>query len=104
MVGVDRSTHAVDALRFAIEEARVRGVEWQRPCRSGDVGPDAAESLDEPAHRRAVQLLDLLVVGAKGDGGFRHLLTGSVATQLGNHAPCPVVVVPTHPEPPPPSH
>jgi nucleotide-binding universal stress UspA family protein len=37
---------------------------------------------------------DLLVVGARGRGGFRHLLTGSVASQLVNHAPCPVTVVP----------
>jgi nucleotide-binding universal stress UspA family protein len=140
VVGVDRSTHAVDALRFAIDEARVRDVGltvvevWQQPYLSEDVGPDAALALDEPAHRRAEQLLqaqmdkalggqsapenlqvivragnpveelirlgrsaDLLVVGARGHGGFRHLLTGSVATQLVNHAPCPVVVVPTRP-------
>ncbi len=31
---------------------------------------------------------------AGGWGGFRHLLTGSVASQLVNHAPCPVTVVP----------
>jgi nucleotide-binding universal stress UspA family protein len=37
---------------------------------------------------------DLLVVGARGRGGFRHLLTGSIATQLVNHAPCPVTIVP----------
>ena len=40
---------------------------------------------------------DLLVVGARGGGGFRHLLTGSVATQLVNHAPCPIAVVPSQP-------
>jgi nucleotide-binding universal stress UspA family protein len=133
VVGVDRSTHAVDALRFAFNEARLRGSElivvevWQQPYLSEDVGPDAASSLDEPARRRAEQLLqdqvakaldgepapegmqalvragnptevlirlgrsaDLLVVGARGHGGFRHLMTGSVATQLVNHAPCPI--------------
>jgi nucleotide-binding universal stress UspA family protein len=142
VVGVDRSTHAVDALRFALEEARIRGAEltvvevWQQPYLSEDVGPDTASALDEPARRRAEQLLqdqvgkaldgerapegmhflvlagnpseelirlsrsaDLLVVGARGHGGFRHLLTGSVATQLVGHAPCPVVVVPARPAP-----
>ena len=142
VVGVDRSTHAVNALRFALEEARLRGAElivvevWQQPYLSEDVGPDAASALDEPARRRAEQLLqdqvakaldgepapegmqalvragnptevlirlgrsaDLLVVGARGHGGFRHLMSGSVATQLVNHAPCPIVVVPARPAP-----
>jgi nucleotide-binding universal stress UspA family protein len=138
VVGVDRSTRAVDALRFAIQEARLRGVELtvvevcEQPYISEDVGPEAAASLAEPALMEAELLLwdhvgkaldggpapedmhlqvragnaseelirlgrsaDLLVVGSRRHGGFRHLLTGSVATQLVNHAPCPVVVVPT---------
>jgi len=36
---------------------------------------------------------DMIVVSSRGAGGFSRLLIGSVAGQVAQHAPCPVVIV-----------
>jgi nucleotide-binding universal stress UspA family protein len=51
-------------------------------------GPPAEELLAAAEHA------DQLIVGARGAGGFKRLLLGSVSTHVTHHAHCPVVVVP----------
>jgi len=54
------------------------------------------EALEGHAGEQLISLsehADLLVVGARGHGGFLGLLMGSVTTYVVNHSRCPVVVV-----------
>jgi len=53
-------------------------------------------AMGQPATALATEALgaDLLVVGARGRGGFSSLLLGSVSSQAVHHSPVPVVVVP----------
>ena len=37
---------------------------------------------------------DMIVLGSRGAGGFTRLMMGSVAGQVAQHAPCPVLLVP----------
>jgi nucleotide-binding universal stress UspA family protein len=72
---------AIDTIR---EEGALDGVDIVTEALEGHAGEQLIR-LSEHA--------ELLVVGARGHGGFLGLLMGSVTTYVVNHALCPVVVV-----------
>jgi nucleotide-binding universal stress UspA family protein len=123
VVGVDGSLIALDAVRWAVTEARLRGL----PLRILHAAPYAAGSAAGTLHARGIlaraytvahradaglpvsthlserdavpslldtaQSAELLVVGLGGGNRPEDLLISSVALDISGHAPCPVAVV-----------
>lgn len=132
VVGIDGSPTSRDALRWAVEAARLRQAElvvvhaWDMPYagvypyigdaydtavfkRAADETVDQAlgvtdvpddvsvtrKLVNEPPAKAILDAAtdaDLVVVGARGLGGFAGMLLGSVSHHIAHHAPCPVVV------------
>jgi nucleotide-binding universal stress UspA family protein len=81
-----------------IREIRRQVAKCFHPARSVDVdvlvetGPPANQILE----RARLLPADLIVMGTHGEGGFRHLVLGSVAEKVLRQATCPVLTVPPH--------
>lgn len=81
--GQSNAQAALDAaVELSVGEELTRRIERKAVC-----------DLPAAALLRESQSADLLVVGARGLGGFRSLLLGSVSEQCLHHAVCPVAVI-----------
>lgn len=94
VLGVDDGPHRTgEAVEHAAEVLRVRG--------AGQVDHDVVSALTHTTEfdtrstilaTIAERAPDLVAVGARGTGGLRGLLVGSVAAAVVSHAPCSVLV------------
>jgi nucleotide-binding universal stress UspA family protein len=88
--GIVPSTLEFQAATLDAERKRVAGLVAGTDV---DVEVHAVHAAPAKALIDAAQTADLLVVGTRGRGGFKHLLLGSVADQCLRHAPRSVLVV-----------
>jgi nucleotide-binding universal stress UspA family protein len=67
------------------------GIGGARPT---SVTVEAVNGIPADVLLRASEDADMVVLGARGGGGFARLRLGSVSDQVAHHAHCPVVIIP----------
>jgi nucleotide-binding universal stress UspA family protein len=80
--------------RQAAEETTAKALKAAGPAQPASVQVRAISGFPAEELIGASKDSDLLVLGARGGGGFHRLTLGSVSDQVVHHAACPVVVVP----------
>ncbi len=94
-LSVPDADNAVQQARRAAEEAVAKSASEIGEIQPVSVEVRAFTGYPAQALIDASREADLVVVGARGQGGFAALLLGSVSNQVAHHAACPVVIVPT---------
>jgi nucleotide-binding universal stress UspA family protein len=74
------------------EEALDQAADGSRPT---SVAVQAVLGVPAEELLNAATDADMIVVGARGSGGFKKLLLGSVSSDVVHHGQCPVVVIPS---------
>ena len=63
-------------------------------ARPSGVTVEAVSGIPADVLLQASEDADMIVLGARGGGGFARLRLGSVSDQVAHHAHCPVVIIP----------
>jgi nucleotide-binding universal stress UspA family protein len=88
---IDRATRAAEAeMKSFIRKAKFGTVKSGTRVTAGSPVTEICEVAKD-------ERVDLIVTPTHGLTGLKHLLTGSVAERVVRHAPCSVLVVPSHP-------
>ena len=83
-----------DKERQAAEEATENALKAAAPARPASVQVRSVSGFPAEELIGASKDSDLLVIGARGGGGFHRLTLGSISSQVAHHAACPIVIVP----------
>ena len=83
----------VEKARQAAEELVVKVTSQLGDAQPASVKVSAVNGFPAQELIEASRDADLVVIGSRGSGGFARLMMGSVSSQVGHHAHCPVVVV-----------
>ena len=85
---------AVEKARQAAQDKVAKSTSASDEPQPSSITVQAFDGSPAQALIDASRAADLVVVGARGSGGFASLMLGSISTQVAHHAACPVVIVP----------